>query len=152
VAEDIVACLQGLGGAHTLEDFAQAGGEFVTPISTGYKGYDLCECPPNGQGIVALIMMNILSGYDLTKMDPLGAERIHLFLEAAKLAYGDRDRLLADPAMSDVPVEDMVEEMLSEAWAEAHRARIDMGQAGPTPELSMPASPSAAASWPRSRA
>ena len=137
VAEDMVAYLQSLGGVHTMEDFANAAGEFVTPISTAYKGYDLCECPPNGQGIVALIMMNILSGYDLSKLDPLGTERIHLFLEAAKLAYGDRDRLLADPAMSGVPVEDM----LSESWAEAHRARIDMNRAGPTPELSMPASP-----------
>lgn len=136
VAEDMVDYLRGLGGSHTLDDFAAAEGEFVDPIQTRYKGYDLVECPPNGQGIVPLIMLNILSGYDLPSLDPVGADRIHLFVEAAKLAYSDRDTLLADPRMSDVPVA----RMLGEDHAAAHRRRIDLTRAGPTPPLSMPAS------------
>lgn len=136
IAEDMVRTLRALGGSHSLEDFANAEGAFVTPIRTGFRGCELLECPPNGQGIVALILLNILSGFDLGGLDPLGPERIHLFLEAAKLAYGDRDALLADPHMVDVPVE----RLLGAAHADAHRAAIDPGRAGPTPPLSMPAS------------
>jgi gamma-glutamyltranspeptidase / glutathione hydrolase len=136
VAEDMVEYLRSLGGSHTLGDFAAAEGEDVEPIRTGYGGYDLLECPPNGQGIVPLIMLNILATYDLGSMDPLGAERIHLFIEAAKLAYGDRDTLIGDPRLSAVPVT----QMLSEDHALSHSRRIDLNRAGPTPPLSMPAS------------
>lgn len=136
VAEDMVAYLQTLGGAHTLDDFAGAKGEWVQPVSTLYRGYQLLECPPNGQGIVPLIMLNILSEYDMASLDPMGAERIHLFIEAAKLAYGERDDRIADPKASDVPV-DM---LLSADYAAKLRARIDPGRAGQTPPSSMPAS------------
>lgn len=136
VAEDMVQALRALGGTHSLDDFATARGEWVEPIRTRYRGHDLLECPPNGQGIVPLIMLNILEGYDLAALDPLGAERIHLFVEAAKLAYGDRDTLLADPRISDVPLD----RLLGAEHAAAHRGRIDLMRAGPTPPLSMPAS------------
>jgi gamma-glutamyltranspeptidase / glutathione hydrolase len=136
VAEDMVKRLRELGGSHTLDDFAQAEGEWVEPISTTYRGYRLLECPPNGQGLVPLVMLNILSDYDLGSLDPLGAERIHLFLEAAKLAYGERDARIADPRMSDVPVE----QLLSASHADTLRRSIDAGKAGPTPPSSMPAS------------
>ncbi|MCQ0972093.1 gamma-glutamyltransferase [Paracoccus sp. TK19116] len=136
VAEDMVNRLKELGGSHTLDDFAEAEGEWVEPISTTYRGHELLECPPNGQGLVPLIMLNILSDYDLGSLDPLGAERIHLFIEAAKLAYGERDSRIADPRMSDVPVETL----LSADHADQLRRSIDREKAGPTPPSSMPAS------------
>ncbi|MFQ5783677.1 MAG: gamma-glutamyltransferase [Alphaproteobacteria bacterium] len=105
VAEDIVGFLRARGGLHTLDDFAAAGGEYVTPISTNYRGLDIFECPPNGQGIVALIMLNLLAGYDLGALDPVGVERLHLEVEAGRLAFADRDVFVADPALAEVPVE-----------------------------------------------
>ena len=108
VAEDIVGHLQELGGLHTLEDFAEAKGEYVTPVHTAYRGYDVYECPPNGQGIIALEMLNILSGYDFSGMDPLSAERLHLLVEATRLAYRDRDDAVADPAQAQVPIDWML--------------------------------------------
>lgn len=105
VAEDIVGHLRELGGLHTLEDFATAKGEYVDPIKTNYRGYDVFECPPNGQGIIALEMLNILSGYDLSSMDPVSVERFHLLTEASRLALRDRDDVVADPSMAQVPAD-----------------------------------------------
>lgn len=136
VAQDMVNKLRSIGGCHTIEDFAEAEGEWVEPISGSYRGLDVLQCPPNGQGIVPLIMLNILEQMDIFGRDPLGADRVHSFLEASKLAYGDRDRLLADPRHVDVAVDSL----LSASHAETHRARIDMQCAGKTPSLSMPAS------------
>jgi len=133
VAEAMVAYLNELGGLHSLEDFAATEGAFVTPIKTGYKGYEVYECPPNGQGIVALEILNILSGFDLADLDPSSAERLHLEIEATRLAYGDRAASLADPAQADVPVETW----LSEAYAAEMRARIDPKRA----MTDVPASP-----------
>ncbi len=120
VAEDIVSFLRGKGGLHTLEDFASARGEYVVPVRTGYRGYEVYECPPNGQGIVALAMLNILSGFDLSALDPMSPERFHLEMEAARLAYRDRDAALGDPAFSSIPVDDW----LSAAHADRARALI----------------------------
>ena len=125
VAEDIVNTLRGLGGLHTLDDFAAAAGEYVTPIHTDYRGYRVVECPPNGQGIAALQMLNILTGFDVAELDPVGAERFHLQIEAKRLAYHDRDRYLADPAQVRVPVE----QMLSSTHAAELRGLIDPAQA-----------------------
>jgi gamma-glutamyltranspeptidase/glutathione hydrolase len=113
VATDIVEYLQSLGGCHTLEDFASVHGDYVAPIKTDYRGYQVYECPPNGQGIVALEMLNILSGFDLGAMDPLSVERLHLEIETARLAYRDRNAMLADPDKAGVPVSD---------WLSAERA------------------------------
>ena len=121
VADDIVAFLRAKGGLHTVDDFARARGEYVRPISTNYRGYDVFECPPNGQGVVALAMLNILKGFDLARLDPVSVERLHIEIEAARLAYLDRDAVLADPAFSQIPVE----EWLSEAHAAELRALID---------------------------
>jgi len=124
VAEEIVETLRARGGLHRLDDFAAAEGEYVAPIKTRYRGLDIHECPPNGQGIVALIMLNILEGHALGAAapldDPLGAARLHLEVEAGRIAYADRDALLADPRMAAVPVA----EMLSPAHAAEARARI----------------------------
>jgi len=135
LAEDMVAYLRGLGGLHTLDDFAAAKGEYVTPVSTEYRGYRLHECPPNGQGITALAMLNTLSGFDFSTMEPNSAERQHLLIEAARLAYRDRDAQCADPAMADVPVD----VWLSEAHAAKARAAIDPDRAmDPLPPSDFP--------------
>ncbi|MFQ5775523.1 MAG: gamma-glutamyltransferase [Kiloniellaceae bacterium] len=120
VAEDIVTFLRGLGGLHTMEDFAEMRGEYVTPIRTTYRGYEVYECPPNGQGIAALEMLNILSGLLPDVTEPLSAERLHYAVEAGRLAYNDRDNLVSDPKRVEVPVE----MLLSQAYAAESRARI----------------------------
>jgi len=96
VAEDMVNSLQALGGRHTLEDFANVACDYVTPISTTYRGSELLELPPNGQGAAAMLLLHMLEEFDLASMDPWGAERVHLEAEATKLAYDARDRFLAD--------------------------------------------------------
>ncbi len=125
VAEDIVSFLHSLGGLHGLDDFAEMRGEYVSPIKTIYRGYEVYECPPNGQGVAALEMLNVLSGLLPERDDPLSAERLHYAVEAARLGYHDRDNLVADPRRVAVPVE----LLLSETYAEKLRAKIDPGRA-----------------------
>ncbi|MEY3306380.1 MAG: hypothetical protein RLZZ413_418 [Pseudomonadota bacterium] len=96
IAEDMVASLQALGGTHTLDDFAATACTWGEPISGRYKGVELVEHPPNGQGATAILMLNILSHFDLPALDPFGAERAHLEAEAAKLAYDALNRFVAD--------------------------------------------------------
>ncbi|WP_299814378.1 gamma-glutamyltransferase family protein [uncultured Jannaschia sp.] len=97
VAEDMVAALQAAGGTCTAEEFAGVASDWVEPISGSYRGLDLIEHPPNGQGATAILMANILANFDVAAMDPFGAERAHLEAEAAKLAYDARNRFIADP-------------------------------------------------------
>lgn len=125
VAEDIVEYLRGLGGLHTLDDFARTAGEYVDPICTDYRGYTVWECPPNGQGIIALLILNILAGARHAD-EVLSPERIHLEVEATRLAYAQRDAFVADPAQARVPVE----ALLSDAHADELSDRIDPGRAG----------------------
>jgi gamma-glutamyltranspeptidase/glutathione hydrolase len=124
VAEDIVSHLRSLGGLHTLEDFANAKGEYVTPVTAEFRGYRIHECPPNGQGIIALMILKILSRFE-AKGDPQSADRLHLEIEATRLAYAARDAWLADPARAEVPVE----EMLSDTLADRLAGMIDLDQA-----------------------
>ncbi|MEB3229978.1 MAG: gamma-glutamyltransferase [Leptolyngbyaceae bacterium] len=131
IADAIVTYLQRLGGLHTLEDFATAEGEYVTPISTSYRGYEVLECPPSGQGITALILLNILSGFDLPALDPLGVERFHLLCEATRLAYLERDRYVADPAFASLPVEALL--------SEAHGQRLRRSIRGDRAMVDLPA-------------
>lgn len=123
-AETMVQHLQTLGGLQTLEDFANGtnGADYVTPISSDYRGFQIYECPPNGQGVAALLMLGILEGFDLSNGISL-ADRLHLHAEATNLAYHHRDALIGE-GMD-------VEELLSDAALAALRARIDPERAGP---------------------
>ncbi len=106
IAADMVATLRARGGLHTEEDFAAGlrGAAFVEPIRTAWRGFEVWQCPPNGSGLMVLMMLGILGGWDPAPDGPLGAVRLHRHLEAARLVYRDRDAFLADPAQADVPV------------------------------------------------
>jgi len=106
VAADMVATLRALGGLHTEEDFSRglAGAEFVEPISKTWRGMEVFQCPPNGSGLLVLMLLGILEGFDTPEQGPLSAERFHRHIEAARLVYRDRDAFLADPAQVEVPV------------------------------------------------
>src|SRR6267154_463288 len=104
IAADMVETLRGIGGLHTLEDFAAHGTETTSPIGTMYKGHDVWQCPPNGPGITMLVMLNILSRFDLTKFPAMSVERFHLEAEAARVAYMVREQSIGDPAHVDVDV------------------------------------------------
>jgi gamma-glutamyltranspeptidase/glutathione hydrolase len=121
IAADIVGYLRGKGGLHTLEDFASYRGEYVTPIKSVFRGYDVYECPPPGQGVIALLILKILEHFDATD-DPLGADRLHREIEATRLAYSIRDAVLADPRANTVDVG----WLLSDRLADTLRAQIDL--------------------------
>ena len=106
VAADIVATLRARGGLHTEEDFfnGRKVAEFVDPITLSWHGHDVWQCPPNGQGLLVLMLLGILEGFGGAPDGPMGVTRIHRHLEAARLAYRDRDTFLADPSLADVPV------------------------------------------------
>jgi len=106
VAEDIVSYLQSLGGLHTLEDFAASSGEYVNPLSVDYKGYQAFQIPPNGQGVIALQLLNIAAEFESDGVDPLSAARMHYEIEAGRLAYRDRNLYVADMQHNDVPIID----------------------------------------------
>ncbi|PPR25850.1 MAG: putative gamma-glutamyltransferase YwrD [Alphaproteobacteria bacterium MarineAlpha9_Bin4] len=108
VAEDMVEKLKSLGGRHTLNDFSNLNVEYVDPISITYRGYDIYECPPNGQGIVALMILNILQEFDVSSLGPDSFERIHLEAEATKIAFHHRNKYLGDPKFINVPVEKLL--------------------------------------------
>ncbi|MEQ8367266.1 MAG: gamma-glutamyltransferase family protein [Roseicyclus sp.] len=128
VAEDMVASLGALGGAHTLDDFATATSTYVTPIRTTYRGAELIELPPNGQGATAMLLAHMLEGFDIASMDPFGAERAHLEAEATKLAYDARNRFVGDPDATR-----RLTHMLDRDTASKLAARIDMARAMDTP-------------------
>ena len=106
VAADIVATLRARGGLHTEEDFfnGRTAAQFVDPITLGWNGYDVWQCPPNGQGLLALMMLGILEGFGDAPDGPAGVIRTHRHLEAMHLVYRDRDAFLADPGQVAVDV------------------------------------------------
>ena len=135
VAEDILGKLKSVGGVHTQADFDSAIANYVTPIKTNFRGYDIWECPPNGQGVIALLLLNIMSGVDKFGDHPISLERMHYEIEACRLAYRDRSLYLADPDFSDVPIDDL----LSPEHATAIRAQIDPDKAlVDLPETTLP--------------
>lgn len=136
-AEDLISRLKTLGGLHTLEDLAATSGDYVDPISTNYRGHDVYQMPPNNQGLTALIMLNALSGFDLGKLDPNGTERLHLEIEAGRLAYRDRDTYFGDQDKVNVPVK----QLLSAEYANALRSQISPDRAMThLPDVKLPSS------------
>ncbi len=125
IAHTIADFIQEQGGFLSYEDLTNHQGDWVEPVSTNYRGYDVWELPPNGQGIAALQMLNILEGYDLSGMDYDSPEYIHLFLEAKKLAFEDRAKYYADPDFTDIPV-DM---LISKEYAEERRKLLNEDRA-----------------------
>jgi len=105
VAERIVRFSEANGGCFSLRDFAEHETTWVDPVSTNYRGYDVWELPPNGQGIAALQILNMLETFDIASLDPNSAEQLHLFIEAKKLAFEDRAIYYADMHFADVPVD-----------------------------------------------
>lgn len=121
IAEAIVAVLQEAGGAMTSADLAGHHSTWERPASVTYGDYRVHECPPNGQGITALLALNLLEGFDLAGLHPLSAERLHLEIECLRLAFADTRWYVADPAVVKVPVE----ELLSKEYATERRKLVD---------------------------
>jgi gamma-glutamyltranspeptidase/glutathione hydrolase len=136
IAADIVTTLSARGSFQTADDFARHRGDVVTPISINYRGLDLLEIPPNTQGLTALVMLNILENFDLKSLDPLGPERFHLVLEAARLGFAVRDTHIADAEHMRTPVTDF----LDKAWAKKLAALIDMNKRAKLPAHPTPGS------------
>ena len=108
IAEAIVSYSDQVGGLFESQDFDDHTSTWVDPVSTTYRGYDVWELPPNGQGIAVLQMLNLLERYDLKKLGPLSAETLHLMIEAKKLAYEDRGTYYTDPDFARVPVKTLI--------------------------------------------
>jgi gamma-glutamyltranspeptidase/glutathione hydrolase len=132
IAADIAATVQQKGGLLAAEDLARHRGDVVTPISINYRGLDVVELPPNGQGLTALVLLNILEQFDIARLDPLGPERLHLALEAARLAFAVRDTHIADPAS----MRQSVASLLDKGFAKKLSRAID-----PIKRVAMPKAP-----------
>jgi gamma-glutamyltranspeptidase / glutathione hydrolase len=126
IAHQIVQFSQENDGFFTLEDFRSHTTEWIEPIGIDYRGHTILELPPNGQGITALIALNILEGFDLAGMEYGSAPYYHLLIEATKQAFADRNRYVADPAFADLPIVGL----LSKAYAKARRQEIAHNRAG----------------------
>jgi gamma-glutamyltranspeptidase/glutathione hydrolase len=136
IAEDMVETLRAIGGLHTLDDFAAHSTETTVPIGTMYKGLDVWQCPPNGPGITMLVMLNILSRFDLTKFPAMSVERFHLEAEAARVAYMMREQHIGDPAFVKVDIEGILKE-----FAEQYAGKIRMDRLLDLPKVSPPMHP-----------
>ncbi|WP_223788350.1 gamma-glutamyltransferase [Marinicella meishanensis] len=126
MARTMADYMQANGGFLSYEDLASHRGEWVEPVSTNYRGYDVWELPPNGQGIAALQILNIMEQHDLSQMSHVSAEYVHLFTEAKKVVFEDRAKYYADPAFNQIPVA----ELISKPYAKQRAALIDPNQAG----------------------
>jgi gamma-glutamyltranspeptidase/glutathione hydrolase len=122
VAQELLATLRARGGFHTESDFAlgRTAAAFVTPITRDFCSRQIWQCPPNGSGLIALMLMGILDGFSRPSADPLDPVRVHRHIEAARLVYRDRNAFLADPSQADVPVA----HLLSETYLCSLRALI----------------------------
>ena len=125
IAERIVAFSKANGGRLSLRDFGDHEPTWVEPVSTNYRGYDVWEIPPNGQGIATLEILNLLEHFDIAALAPNSADHLHLFIEAKKLAFEDRAVYYADMDFADVPLERLV----SKDYAKERVQRIDRKRA-----------------------
>jgi gamma-glutamyltranspeptidase/glutathione hydrolase len=130
IARAIVDYCQKNGGFLSMRDFAEHRSEWVEPISTNYRGYTVYECPPNGQGLTALLTLNILEGFDIAAMNTRPDLYYHTLIEATKLAFADRNKYIADPAFAKVPVS----QLLSREYAASRRALINPASVIESPE------------------
>ncbi|MFB0948235.1 MAG: gamma-glutamyltransferase, partial [Spirosomataceae bacterium] len=135
IARTIDKFMKANGGYLSYKDLADHTSNWIDPVSTNYRGYDVWELPPNGQGIAALQMLNILEGYDFSKIPWGSTEHVHLFTEAKKLVFEDRAKFYADMDFADVPVK----ELISKEYAAERRKLIDMNRANRAPEAGNPA-------------
>jgi gamma-glutamyltranspeptidase / glutathione hydrolase len=134
-AKKIDAFFKRMGGFLSEKDLADHKSDWIEPVSTNYRGYDVWELPPNGQGIAALQMLNILEGYDFKKIQFGSPEHIHLFVEAKKLAFEDRAKFYADTDFVKIPVK----ELISKEYANERRKLINPNRAARTYEAGNPA-------------
>lgn len=125
IAQQIAKAVQSQGGFLSTRDLADHQSEWVEPISVDYRGYQVWELPPNGQGTAVLQMLNILEGYDIAKMGFGSAEYIHHLVEAKKLAFEDRAKFYADPDFYNIPIETLI----SKTYANQRRDLIDPDRA-----------------------
>ena len=125
IARSIDTYMKKVGGFLSYQDMADHTSEWIEPVSTNYRGYDVWELPPNGQGICALQMLNILEGYDFSKIQWGSPEHLHLFIEAKKLAFEDRAKYYADQAFAKIPVKSLI----SKEYAIERRKLIDPNKA-----------------------
>jgi gamma-glutamyltranspeptidase/glutathione hydrolase len=125
IAHTIDAYFKANGGFLSYDDLASHHGECVQPVSSNYRGYDVWELPPNSQGIAALQILNILEGYDFSKIAFGSPEHIHLYVEAKKLAFADRARFYADPAFQKAPID----KLISKQYAAERRKLISPDKA-----------------------
>jgi gamma-glutamyltranspeptidase/glutathione hydrolase len=135
IAEAIANVIRQAGGCMTVDDLATHTSTWEQPISTTYRGYRVWECPPNGQGLATLLALNLLEGYQLNSMPPLSAQRLHLMIEAMRLAFTDIRWYVADPAFNPAPLE----QLLSKDYAarrrrliNSHRATLNQVHGTPT--------------------
>ena len=135
VVDDILSKLTDLGGVHQNDDFDDAIANYVTPVSSDFRGYKVWQCPPNGQGVIALLLLNMISQIDRFGDDPINLKRMHYEIEAGKLAYRDRAAVLADPEFSNVPVA----QLLSKEYASELVGQIKADKAiSPLPPTLLP--------------
>ena len=135
IARTIADVMKREGGFLTYEDLAAHESEWIDPVSTNYRGYDVWELPPNGQGIAALQILNVLELYDVAEMGFGSAEFVHTLVEAKKLAFEDRAKFYADMAFNDVPVQ----QLISKEYAKERASLIDPSRAAKTFDAGNPA-------------
>jgi len=128
VAQTIAKFMQEQGGFLSEKDLADHQSEWVEPISTNYRGYDVWELPPNGQGTAVLQMLNILELYDIKKMGFNSFEYVHTFTEAKKLAFEDRAKFYADPSFAKIPLQ----QLISKEYAKERQQLISPNKAAKT--------------------
>ena len=135
IAHTIATYVQAQGGFLSADDFATHTSEWVQPVSTNYRGYDVWELPPNSQGIATLQMLNLLEPYDLAKFGYGSPEHLHLFIETKKIAFEDRAKFYADPAFNKVPVQALI----SKDYAAERGKLLDMDKAAKRIDAGNPA-------------
>ncbi len=138
IAEAIISVMKEAGGVMSSQDLAEHESTWEEPISVDYHGLKVYECPPNGQGIAALIALNILEGFDLAELDTLSPEKMHLMIEAMHLAFADASWYVADPKFSNIPMD----ELLSKDYASQRRKLINTKHAIRSIERGYPVSSS----------